>query len=156
MWWHVRWSYISFLGLKWLFYNMFKNFKNKDLSCDVCQLAKHVKTTFPISEIKSNKSFSLVHSDMWWPSRMPLSNDSQYFVTFIDDYSRNTFVYLMHIRENLFHVIQNFIAFVGNQYETTIQTFRSNNAKEYTSHRVEVYFARKGIVHKISCSYTPP
>lgn len=36
-----------------------------------------------------------------------------------------------------------------------IQIFRSDNTKEYTSHKVEDYFVRKGILHK-TYSFTPP
>lgn len=74
--------------------------------------------------------------------------------TFIDDYSRNTFVYLLRNRSEVFHVIQNFFTFVENQYQTRVQIFRSGNVKEYTSHQVQDYLDIKGIIHETSCSYT--
>lgn len=94
--------------------------------------------------------------DLWGFSGIPTSNECQYFVIFIDDYSQNIFVYHMHTKGDLFFVIQSFVALMESQYQTTIQFFRFDNAKEYISHLVEAYFVGKGILHDTSCSYAPP
>ncbi|BAU00227.1 hypothetical protein VIGAN_10180200, partial [Vigna angularis var. angularis] len=65
------------------------------LECESCQLGKHVRSVFPKrSQSMCTSSFSIIHSDVWGPSRVS-SFGFRYFVTFIDEYSRCTWVYLM-------------------------------------------------------------
>jgi len=63
--------------------------------CESCQLGKHIRSSFPSSVSQRTSSpFALVHSNIWEPSRIKSNLGFQYFVTFIDDYSRCTWVFL--------------------------------------------------------------
>ncbi|RVX15329.1 Retrovirus-related Pol polyprotein from transposon TNT 1-94 [Vitis vinifera] len=69
------------------------------LPCESCQLGKHTRVSFPKRLNNRAKSpFELVHTDVWGPCRTASTLGFQYFVTFIDDYSRCTcpiyFVYV--------------------------------------------------------------
>lgn len=97
-----------------------------------------MRSTFPISKIRSNKIFPLLRFDTWGPSGISTMNDYRYFITFIDDYFYNTFVYLMHMRSEAFHIIQNFFTFVEKQYQAHVYIFRSDNVKEYASCQTHV------------------
>ena len=71
---------------------------NLDISifrCDVCELAKSHRVSFPSNLNKSSVPFMIVHSDVWGPSPNPTLGGSRWFVTFIDDCTRMTWVYLM-------------------------------------------------------------
>jgi len=88
------------------------------LSCESCQLGKHIRSYFPSSvSQRASSSFALVHSDIWGPSRIKSNLVFQYFVTFIDDYSRCTWVLLMKNRSKLFSIFQIFLL---NPYEGRI------------------------------------
>ena len=61
------------------------------IECESCQLVKHTCVPFPKRLDQRTKShFELVHTDVWGPSRTESTLGFQYFVTFIDDYSRCT------------------------------------------------------------------
>uniref|UniRef100_F6GVJ8 T-complex protein 1 subunit epsilon n=1 Tax=Vitis vinifera TaxID=29760 RepID=F6GVJ8_VITVI len=61
------------------------------LPCESCQLGKHTRVSFPKRLNNRAKSpFELVHTDVWGPCRTASILGFQYFVTFIDDYSRCT------------------------------------------------------------------
>ncbi|RVW71744.1 Retrovirus-related Pol polyprotein from transposon TNT 1-94 [Vitis vinifera] len=61
------------------------------LACESCQLGKHTRVAFPKRLNNRAKSpFELVHTDVWGPCRTASTLGFQYFVTFIDDYSRCT------------------------------------------------------------------
>jgi len=65
--------------------------KLSKLVCESCQLGKHNCSSFPRSVAHSASSpFALVHSNIWGHSHVASSLGFQYFVTFIDDYSRCT------------------------------------------------------------------
>ena len=52
-------------------------------------------------------------------------------VTFVDDYSRITWLYLMKNRYELFSHFRAFYAEIHNQFHVYAQCLRSDNAKEY-------------------------
>ncbi|RVX18211.1 Retrovirus-related Pol polyprotein from transposon RE2 [Vitis vinifera] len=66
------------------------------LSCESCQLGKHTRVSFPKRLNNRAKSpFELVHTDVWGPCQTASTLGFQYFVTFIDDYSRSPFTSFM-------------------------------------------------------------
>ncbi|RDX95883.1 hypothetical protein CR513_21525, partial [Mucuna pruriens] len=97
--------------------------------------------------------FSIVHSDIWGPSRVT-SFGFNYFVTFIDEYSRCTWVYLMKERSELLSILM-FSKLVENQFGKTIKILRSDNAKEYFSSELNSYLSSKEILHQSTCPHTP-
>ena len=65
--------------------------KLSNFSCESCLLGKHSRSSFPSSvSQRASSPFALVHSDIWGPSRVESNLGFQYFITFIDDYSRCT------------------------------------------------------------------
>ncbi|RDY13118.1 hypothetical protein CR513_02010, partial [Mucuna pruriens] len=106
------------------------------LECKSCQLSKHVRSTFPNQINKRcNLPFSIIHSDIWGPSRVT-SFGFNYFVTFIDEYSRCTWVYLMRERSELLSILMSFSKEVENQFGKIIKILRRDNAKEYFSSKL--------------------
>ena len=65
------------------------------LHCDVCELAKHKRVSYPLSNTRFGLPFSLIHADMWGPSKILNIIGARWFVTFIDNCTRVTWVYLM-------------------------------------------------------------
>ena len=86
------------------------------LPCESCQLGKHTRVSFPKRLNNRAKSpFELVHTDVWGPCRIASTLGFQYFVTFIDDYSRCTWLFLMKNRAKLFSIFQKFYAEIQTQ-----------------------------------------
>ena len=69
------------------------------LECESCHLGKHTRVSFPKRlESQTKPHFELVHTNVWGPSRTASTLGFRYFVTFIDDFSRCTRLFLMKIR----------------------------------------------------------
>ena len=131
-------------------------FSLSSLECELCQLGKHTHVSFPKRLDPRTKSpFELVHTDVWGPSRSISTLRFCYFVTFIDDYSQCTWLFLMKTRVELFSTIQNFHAKIRTQSNTSIRILRSDNAKEYFSMSFSSFISFHGILHQSSCAYTP-
>ena len=82
---------------------------------------------------RASTPFELVHSDVWGPCPFVSPTGFRYFVTFIDDYSQTTWLYLV---KNRFELFSHFCAFcdgIHNELQVSIQSLRSDNAKEYDS-----------------------
>ena len=95
---------------------------------------------------KCTSSFSVIHSDIWGPSRVS-SLGFRYFVTFIDEYSRCTSVYLMKDYSELLSIFTSFLNEINNQFSQVIKILRSDNAKEYFSSAFSNVLSSHGILH---------
>jgi hypothetical protein len=80
------------------------------LKCDACEYAKHTRTSYVSKGIRSISPFVLVHSDVWTIS------GAKYIVTFIDCYSRMTWMYLKRHKDEVFQCFKKIHALVKNQF----------------------------------------
>ncbi|XP_058219066.1 uncharacterized protein LOC131329730 [Rhododendron vialii] len=128
----------------------------KDLQCEVCEFSKHRRVSFyPRVERRVSRPFQLVHSDIWGPIHVPTLAGFQYYVIFVDDFSRVTYLYLMKTRSELSSVFKSFYAEIKTQFDTCIRIFRSDNAREYFHNALSRFFDDHGIIHQSSCARTP-
>jgi len=81
---------------------------NESFDCIACQTSKQPALSFNKSTSMSASPFDLVHSDIWGPTPTPTIGGSRYFVLFIDDYSRFTWIYMMKNRHELPQIYINF------------------------------------------------
>ena len=58
--------------------------------CRGCALGKYTKTSFPSSEHRAIGVLDLVHLDVCGPMSTVSLSGHEYYVSFIDDYSRKT------------------------------------------------------------------
>ncbi|XP_075099517.1 uncharacterized protein LOC142176283 [Nicotiana tabacum] len=63
--------------------------RNVISSCGVCPLAKQAKLPFPTSRDRVKNVFELLHMDVWGPFRIATHDGNKYFLTIVDDYSRD-------------------------------------------------------------------
>ena len=68
--WHRRLGHASFGYLKKLFPSLFIKFDVSSFRCDVCELAKSHRASFPFSLNKSTVPFMVIHFDVWGPSKV--------------------------------------------------------------------------------------
>ena len=76
-------------------------------------------------------SFDLIHSDIWGPSPTATLGGSKYFVIFVDDFSRYTWIYLMHNHSELAQIYRTFAQMISTQFSKTMKIFCTDNAMEY-------------------------
>ncbi|WVZ68985.1 hypothetical protein U9M48_017854 [Paspalum notatum var. saurae] len=80
---------------------------NKDTVCDACQQGKSHQLPYPKSVSKSSAPLELVFSDVWGPSPTSVGRYN-YYVSFIDDFSKFSWIYLL---KNKYEVFQRFHEF---------------------------------------------
>ena len=98
--------------------------------------------------------FELVHSDVWGPTIESIDG-YKYFVSFIDDFSRVTWIYLLKFKSEVIDVFKNFHMLVMTQFSARLKILRSDNGTEYMSQKMTQYLASYGILHQSSCVSTP-
>ena len=126
------------------------------LDCESCQFAKHHRLSYsPRVNQRASAPFELVHSNVWGSCPVVSPTRFRYFVTFVDDYSRTTWLYLMKSRSELISHFRAFCAEFHTQFRVYVQNLRSDNAKENVSEQFQSFMLQHGILHQTSCVDTP-
>jgi len=88
---------------------------------------------FTSSDTRSKEILYLINFDFYGPMSHLFFGGHIYYVTFIDDYSRKTWLYLLKKKNEVFEKFREFRSKVETLTERNIKTLRSNNGGEYTS-----------------------
>ncbi|TYK02020.1 reverse transcriptase [Cucumis melo var. makuwa] len=115
--------------------------------------AKQHRVSFPSQPYKSTHPFTLVHSDVWGPSKITISFEKR-FVTFIDDHTCLTWVFLVSDKSEVTSVFRDFYNIVETQFNTKIAILQSDNGREFQNYTLNEFLSSKGIVHQSFCAYT--
>ena len=97
----------------------------------------------------------LVHSDVWGPAPIPSVLGYKYYVIFVDDFGRFTWLFLLKQKSEVFNVFLHFKALVENQFRVKIKTLRTDGGGEYVNNSFKSFCLNHGIHHQLSCPYTP-
>jgi hypothetical protein len=99
MLWHQRLGHIVEKGLRLLHSKcMVEGMSNSSLDFDLCEhcvYGKQNRVRFPSSAMRTEGILQLVHSDVLGPVLVPSLGKIVYHVSFIDDFSRNTWIYFL-------------------------------------------------------------
>ena len=93
--------------------------------------------------------------DVYGPMSTQAKGGYEYFITFIDDYSRYGYVYLMRRKSEAFEKFKEFRAEVENQLGKRIKAIRSNCGGEYLLGDFKDYLTQNGIVSQLTAPGTP-
>ena len=88
------------------------------------------------------------------PSPVSTLGGSRYFVIFVDDFSRYTWIYLFKNRSELYQIYPDFTKMIETQFSKPIKFFRSDNAQEYKAHEFTSILHQFGTVPHSSCAGT--
>ena len=75
------------------------------------------------------------------------SNGFRWFVTFIDDCTRLTWVYLMKNKHDVTYILPEFCVMVSTQFHVQVKVFRTDNGGEYVNNTLSRFFSDQGIIH---------
>ena len=113
------------------------------------------KRPFSAKGERSKEPLQLVHSDVCGPLSVQARGGYGYFVTFIDDYSRYGYVYLMHKNFETFGKFKEFMAETEKQLGKSLKTLRSDRGGEYLDTEFKDHLLEHGILSQLTASGTP-
>lgn len=85
---------------------------------------------------------------------MQTRSGKKYFITFIDDYTRYYYVYLLKNKDEVLEMFKHYKSEVENQLNKMIKVLRSNKGGEYIAPFGE-FCAQQGIIHQTIAPYSP-
>ena len=104
---------------------------------------------------RANGLLDLIHTDVCGPMSMHVRGGFVYFITFIDDYSRYGYLYLMRYKFEAFEKFKEFGNEVEKQRGISIKSLRSDRGGEYLSQAFLDYLRDNGILSQWTPPYTP-
>ncbi|GJW10037.1 retrovirus-related pol polyprotein from transposon TNT 1-94 [Tanacetum coccineum] len=112
--WHRRLSHLNFSTINHLkkkdLVGLSKFKYDKDHLCLACEQGKSKKSSFPPKLVPSTESkLELLHMDLCGPMRVANIIGKRYILVIINDYSRYTWVFFLHTKDEAPDMIINFI-----------------------------------------------
>lgn len=100
-----------------------------------------------------SQPLELIHADVWGPAPIESLNGYSYFVHFVDEYTKFTWLYLVKHKSEVLKIFTQFKANVELQFNTPIKILQTNGGGEYTA--LNSILTQPSITHRISCPFTP-
>nr|GEV13382.1 retrovirus-related Pol polyprotein from transposon TNT 1-94 [Tanacetum cinerariifolium] len=158
--WHMRYGHLNFGDLKLLSSKgMVKGLDHIDHPnqvCEGCLFGKHAMSLFPKeSTSRAKEPLQLIHTDLCGPITPPSNGKNLYFMLFIDDYSRKTWVYFLKEKSQAFEAFKTFKAMVEKEKGLKIKSMRSDRGGEFLSKEFNKFCEDNGIRRFLTAPYSP-
>ena len=124
--------------------------KKNEGKCNKCMLTKNTRYPFPKIE-NASKVLDLIHNNVCDLHGIPTLGGNKYFITFIDDFSRNFQVYLLHSKDEVMHKVKIYKSKVELHYQTFVKCLSFDRGGEFYDIN---YSESIGIKHEVVAPYT--
>lgn len=85
--------------------------------------------------------------DVWGPYKAKTHDDSNMFLTVVDDFTRHTWVFLMKHNNDSVAILHMLLALIETQFKTQVFCIRTDNARELCDGNILHLYHEKGILH---------
>jgi histone deacetylase 1/2 len=120
--------------------------KNRSV-CDACQQGKSHPLPFSLSTHLTKHPLEIIYSDVWGLAQTSISGH-RFYVSFVDAYSRFTWLYLLKHKSDVYDVFLQFQKHVERLLSRKILHIQTNWGGEYE--KLNPFFHGLGIAHRMS------
>lgn len=127
-----------------------------DNLCGVCQEGKMSRKPFAKFKPRQSKAIlDIVHSDVCGPMKTQTPSGKRYILTFIDDFSRLTFIYLLRNKNEIADKLKQFVEIMKTSKGIKPKIIRTDRGGEYVNKNLKKFLADEGIQLKLTPRYIP-
>ena len=125
--------------------------------CESCVYAKATRKSIPKAREGERASVFAgeVHSDLWGPAPVETKGKKRYYITFTDDKTRLTTIYLLAKKNDAFESYKDYEAWCRTQLNATVKVLHSDRGGEYLGKEFKLYLNSKGTIQKLTVHDTP-
>ena len=158
--WHLRFGHLGFIGLNLLskakMVNGLPKINQPNHLCEACIEGKQHRQNFPVGKSwRARRPLEIVHTDIAGPFDIASLGQNRYYLTFIDDFSRKRWVYILKEKAETFDKFKKFKTMAEKQSGQYVKILRSDRGGEYTSNLFKDFCKEQGIIHQLTTSYKP-
>jgi hypothetical protein len=113
--------------------------------CEHCVYGKQNRVRLPSGAMRAEGILQLVHNDVFGLVSVPSLGKYFYYVSFIDDFLRNAWIYFLRKKFDVFDRFKEFKALVENKTKKIIKVLRTDNGREFFLNEFEEFFKKCGI-----------
>ncbi|CAI7879524.1 unnamed protein product [Closterium sp. NIES-53] len=126
-----------------------------DLPCVSCVGGKMARHTFPDQGSDAADVLAVVHIDLCGPFRMAAKDFSLYFLLLKDRKTRYVWVRPVAKKSDVLLEIQKWLAVAERHTKKSVLMLRSDRGGEFLGKKFTDLVDGKGIIHDLTCPYTP-
>lgn len=158
--WHQRYGHLNHNDLMLLQNKLMveglPDIKGEHFECEGCALGKQHREEFPMNENRIRcEILELMHTDVFGPMQSKSLVGAYYFLIFIDDRTRYTWVYFIRNKGDVFEYLKEFKCMVEKKTQKNIKILRLDKGGEYTSGAFFKYCKQNGIMQQFTVPNTP-
>ena len=86
--------------------------------------------------IRSKRKLKVIYSDVCGPFEVKSLGGNNYFVSFIDEFTRKMWIYLIKQKSEVFNIFKKFKLLSEKQSDKVIKVLRTDGGGEYNSHEI--------------------
>jgi transposase InsO family protein len=125
-----------------------------------CKSCAHAKTTRKAiskerSTPKSKARGEIIHSDLWGPAQVQTPSHNHYYISFTDDYSRYSTLYLLKTKDEAFEAYKKYEKLLEMQFRVKIKCLHSDRGGEYLSGAFTAHLEAAGKTRILTVHDTP-
>jgi hypothetical protein len=124
-----------------------------DFSCNACSCNKIHKLPFHVSSLKSTAPLELLYSDVWGPSPIKSYDGFQYYVIFVDHFTKYIWLFPIKLKSDVSSVFTRFKQVVEKFFQKPIISIYSDCGGEFTT--LKSFLETHGITHFFTPPHTP-
>lgn len=99
--------------------------------CETCVLSKATRQSFTTSQHIAKGILNYIHLDLWRPAQTPTLSGSRYFLTFVDDFSRKTWIFFLKSKDRALEKFKDWKKIVEIQTNRSVRYLRTDNGLEF-------------------------
>lgn len=99
--------------------------------CNACQFGKSHMQHFPSLETTTTQALELLHADLWGPAPLLFSQGYQYYISFLDDYTKFTWIFPLIAKSQALQIFTDFKHMVENKFNTKIKCLQIDYGGEF-------------------------
>lgn len=158
--WHLRLGHLNFKGMNMLrSKGMVRGLPSITIPkkvCENCIFSKQPRSSFSsFTHSRSQNLLDVVYSDCCGPFDTPSLGNNKYFVSFVDEFSRKLWLYMLKLKSEVFETFKIFKSMVEKKSGRSIKIPRTDGGGEFCSTEMSNYCKEHDIVHEITAPYTP-
>ncbi|TFY50793.1 hypothetical protein EVG20_g11324 [Dentipellis fragilis] len=125
--------------------------------CESCIYAKAVRKSIPKERTSEHRTEfgDEVHTDVWGPAPKATLGARRYYVTFTDDATRYTHLYLLRTKDQAFEAYCKYEAWCATNKDRKIKVLHSDRGGEYLSKEFSAHLKAAGTRRKLTVHDTP-
>jgi histone deacetylase 1/2 len=121
-------------------------------ACTFCCVGKSHKLHAPSSLTVYTQPFEVVHCDLWGPAPFVSSTGYNYYISFVDTFTKFTWIYFLKAKSDALQAVKQFLALIQTQFNLPVKSIQSDWGGEFRP--FTSLLNSLGTLHRLTCPYT--